>query len=184
MKKSLYLPVVLSILFLTSCNQGNPEIFPGKDSSSSESLASVVGLSQQSGAIDSCFARRLFENFKRLYYPKLQEAVQNTDIPTNIWLNKETILSLADSIKLNGYSGARIYFGAYDSIIAGRLSTRQKNSPTIFIVETKLDSINGLKAHYDQFNVKCTPFKLFEPLNHGHLCPPSDPAICKGAYFQ
>jgi hypothetical protein len=175
--------LIFAILITSGCNDnGNTSsssaATPDSPDSSLNQLAAPPPKTWKQ--IDSCYARRLFINFDSLVREPFEAAHPDIGIPGNIWYDSALITSLADRIRVNQFSGVRIYFGAYQTSMGVRTNTRYALSPTIFIVETK--RING--KHIDQFGIKCPDNLNTDAYNHGHLCPPDPAEQCKGAAFD
>lgn len=188
MKSNLFF-CALTIISLQACKNGadnNADQQKKPDTTEARQKTQGITISAVSDwkEIDSCMARRLFNNFD-LHYRRRLETTQ-IQIPTNIFFEETLIRELAKRMTDSGYSGIRIYFGAYDSVIAAaRIGTPFATSPTVFIVETKFLTKNGEKSHYDQFNKACpSTLNPFDAYNHGHLCPPDAKELCGGSYFH
>jgi hypothetical protein len=184
MRYNLFLPVVLagSLFLASACGEQKPVEQPDK-TSGEEKIINFLQSRFKWEQIDSCYARKLFDNFNSLYRPKLMEAFPNGGIPSNIWFDSTFILYLAKRIVDSNYSGIRIYFGAYDPAVAdGRLGTAFEKAPTVFVLETKRGGTDN-RRHIDQFGQGCmSPFRFQDAYNHGHLCPPD--SVCDGSYFK
>lgn len=130
--------------------------------------------------IDRCYGQRLFDNFHNTIRKPFQAVNPNIPIPSNFWFEADFIHHLAKRITDNNYSGIRIYFGAYDPGMGQRIGSGYESSPTIFIVETKLQG----GQHTDQFSGVCVETAFYDGYNHGHLCPPDPADQCEGAEFK